>query len=312
MVGIPHDALVASESDSLPGGARTSRSASSSQSPSAPPRAASLNVLFGLLGTMESSYPSHRTIVLRSPTGNAAGLLSTHAGRVNGASTPWERNSLAEAIASVLEVPPSRAAELAAGAVRAGASPFTLLGGTPGIAPEALRKIALRTTAQECLRIAESCGTEPPRLLPLAGGVPEGAAFHPLELFMEAAGRMDVAAPDFASEVYSEFASVAEAGVLLLRPADASQLPVPISAKGFDEASLADVVPLCMGAVGMCLPEALLRAGERPMLSTRLMEGGTWVSAVGAKRLALLRLHSTREVARLLAGVAGRVLKGAS
>lgn len=311
MVGIPHDALVDSESDSLPDDARTPRPSRSSDR-AAPPRATSLNVLFGLLGTMESSYPSHRTIVLRSPTGNAAGLLSSHDGRVSGASTPWERSSLAEAIAAVLDVPPSRAAEMAAGAVRLGASPFAVLGGTPGVDPEAARRIALRTTARECLRIAEACGTEPPKLLPLAGGVPEGPPFRPLELFMEAAARLDAAPADLASEVFAEFASVADAGVLLLRPADESQLPVPISAKGFDQASLGDVVPLCLGAVGMCRPEVFPRAHERPLLSTRSMEDGTWVAAVGEKRLALLRLHSPRDLARLMASAVGRVRKGAS
>lgn len=279
--------------------------------PEPPPGAAALNLLFGLLATIESTYPTHRTVVLRNPGGCAAGVLQSHEGGLCLAATPWERNSLAETLRTVLELSPQRATALARRAIRPGAVPFEALADLPDVPADVLRQIALGTTARECLRIAEACGPEFPGLLPLAAGVAVPRPFTALEVFMQAAAGLDDAPSDIAAAAYREFAPSADAALLLLRPSDERQLPVPIACKGFDRVALADVVPLCTAAAEMCRPPVFLRAGERPVLSTRRTDDADWVAAAGDKRLVLLRLRSRPDVARLLAQTVARLRKDA-
>jgi len=286
-----------------------------------------LNTLFGILQRLEGEFPSGKLVVSRPP-GIVAGIFKTYAGKIQDIRA-WEPvDDLKRACAEVLSAGP-----LAGAANLTKRECARILAGQGGPVQsmqsglrcdgEQAQALVLRHWARQCHRIAECCGEDEPEFLHVAsdltsdpandsaGGLTSGAGAHGSEegvpvwrLFVEISAIMDPFPEDAASALYDEFSRSAEASLLLIRPANAEQLPAPIRCAGLTDLDFADLVPLCQAAAALSQPPGLQSAGIAPTWTTMMFADGFWLAGIGARRFVLLRFASQRQAVPVLARLA--------
>jgi hypothetical protein len=133
--------------------------------------------------------------------------------------------------------------------------------------------------------------------------------FSALDVFTHCSAMLDDAPEDLALHLFCEYAPQADAALLMLRPADAAGLPLPVAVRGgLEHASLRDVVALARSALAMLHPAALAYAGQGLRVCSFVGPGGVWVGASGAQRLTLLRTGPGFEAGQML-GLALRLAR---
>ncbi len=176
-----------------------------------------------------------------------------------------------------------------------------------------LRQGLRRQAAAALLSMASSAGGVVMRqgFVPARDDYDRRLTFSPLDVFLACSALLDDAPDDQARRLFSEYAEHADAALLLLHPgASREALPLPLAARGLEQASLHDIVAIARSAWAMARPSAVVAgAGETRVVA---FSGalGVWVGASGAERIALLRTGPAHEAGQML-GLALRLLRGA-
>lgn len=120
--------------------------------------------------------------------------------------------------------------------------------------------------------------------------------FAPLDVLLALQRQRDVAPADAATHFFESCLPYHPAALLLLQRSSPDGLPMPLSAPGFEELRLDQLVPLARAAEAACLGGG----APRPRVVARMGRHLAWIGVVGDTRLALVRSTPELNPAHLL------------
>jgi len=153
-------------------------------------------------------------------------------------------------------------------------------------------RAALRAqTARALLAIAEHCPDAGPQLdlQPARADYDPRLTFSALDVLLATSSAADSAPRDRAQQLFEEYVETSDAALLLRRPSDPNSLPLPLAARGLEEATLQEVICLSRSAAEMSAPRGLQAAGLVPRVTVFAGRDAVWVCALGEYRVALIR-----------------------